>query len=45
MEKYKLANKKSTEKSKGLCTRLFTDQLKLAIAFIFGGIMYVYCKY
>ena len=27
MEKYKLANKKSTEKSKGLRTRLFTDQL------------------
>ena len=27
MEKYKQANKKSTGKSKGLHTRLFTDQL------------------
>ena len=27
MEKYKLADKKSSEKSKGLCTRLFTEQL------------------
>ena len=36
MEKYKLAVKKSSEKSKGLCTRLFTEHMYVFVVHVYS---------